>query len=105
MVIYLRREIIGFRFTKLAGQGRHFIIMVYVVRKWSHVIEKFRIHRPALMFVPDTVTNYLSLKFINSVLQQKLLFLSVVIEYDETQPFRSEEHTSELQSLMRISYA
>src|SRR3546814_2796636 len=34
-----------------------------------------------------------------------LLFVLVVMEHGDIHSFRSEEHTSELQSLMRISYA
>ncbi len=44
---------IRFWFTLLTNQGRLRIVLVHVVRNGAQVIEKFAVHGPALVFLPD----------------------------------------------------
>src|SRR6476646_6048862 len=68
MIIQLRRKIISFRLALLPDQGSLLIVMMHMVRKRAHVVKKLGIHWPAAMFIPQAISDQLSLQFINSIL-------------------------------------
>src|SRR5690606_2025616 len=87
VVVQLRREVVRLRFALLAYQRGLLIIVVHVVRQRSHVVKKFRIHGPALVFVPQPRADQLPFQLVNSVFEQKLDFLSILFIHDRAQAF------------------
>src|SRR5215204_1927890 len=69
VIVQLRRKVIRFRFSSLANQLSILIIGMNMMRKRTHVVEKFGIHRPASIFLPQTFANYCSLKLIYCIFQ------------------------------------
>jgi hypothetical protein len=57
VVIYLWRKIIRFGFAELPDHLRVLIVVVYMVWQGAHVVEEFRVHRPAVVFFPETLTD------------------------------------------------
>src|SRR3546814_1510601 len=79
-----------------------------------HVGGRVRLRRVFLGYSQEKLANALGLTFqqiqkyergANRISASKLYELSRILSVPVTYFFRSEEHTSELQSLMRISYA
>ena len=87
MVVELRRKIIGFGFAFLANQSSFFIVMVHMMGEWTHVVKKLGIHGPALVFIPESVSNEFTFQFINGIFQQDLMGGLAIIVYDWTQSF------------------
>ena len=61
--------------------------MMHVVGEWSHVVEKLRIHRPALVFVPQAIADQRAFQFIHGILEQELMGDTALFKHDGTQPF------------------
>ena len=57
MIVELRREIICFRFAPFTDQIGVLVVVVDVVRQGAEIIEKLRIHGPAVIFIPYSCTN------------------------------------------------
>src|SRR5690554_1852286 len=86
VIVDLRRKIIGFGFPFLANFCRMLVIVVNMVRKRSHIVKKLGIHWPALVFIPEPVTNDFTLQFVYRILQQKLFFRISIRKNHMAQP-------------------
>ncbi len=73
--VQLRREVVALGLALLPRQGGVLRLLVHVVRDGSHVVEKLRKHRPALVFLPDRLADDARAGFLHGVLQQEPLAL------------------------------
>src|SRR5665647_8689 len=62
MIIHLGREVISFRFPILSGKSGMFFPVMYMVRKSALIVEKFRIHWPSPILIPNPFSNQSTLK-------------------------------------------
>ena len=73
VIVHLRGEKVHFGFS-VAHSLRVFVAMMDVMRKRSRVVEKFREHRPFMVFVPKIFADYLAFKFVHHIAEQNLFF-------------------------------
>jgi len=81
--VELRGEVIALGLSLLAGQGGVFVALVHVVGDGPHVVEELGIHGPALIFLPDGVSDDPALALLHCIAQQETL----AFEQAVAQPF------------------
>src|SRR3546814_1456590 len=100
----------GLRLVGLAGYGKRLPSELSGGQQQRVAVARALVLEPAVLLFDEPLSN-LDAKLRRRVredireLQQKLGLTSVYVTHDQEEALRSEEHTSELQSLMRISYA
>ncbi len=67
MVVYLRREIVRFRFSILSYHASILIVGMHMMRQRTHVVEKLGIHRPAFVLLPDALANQCAFQVVDCI--------------------------------------
>ena len=73
VVVHLSGEKIHFGLTVATHSLCVFVAMMDVMRKRSRVVEKFREHRPFMVFIPKIFADYFAFKFVHHIAEQNLL--------------------------------
>ena len=87
MIVHLMREIIRLRFSGKAYKRGMGVIMMDVMRQRSEVVEKFGIHRPALMLFPNPLPYYFIFQFFYGVFQPEEIFPGTVFKHNKALSF------------------